>query len=153
GVDSIWAEANWHQVHAALEEGDILYFEFVGNHRDFDYRADFPPAGKGLIAFALRRASGAMLDPTRLPDLPMRQVSPLAVGGAPALPTLRQMLNAGREGFVFTGYGQSGEYIAYKAKRRELLEEAGDEEHEAILASGDSPAVKIAKIVCTLAKV
>ena len=55
-------------------------------------------------------------------------------------------------GYVFTGYA-AGEYGAYKAKRRELLEEATDDERDAILASSDPPAIKIAKIVCTVAKV
>src|SRR5262249_4949954 len=41
GVNRVWAEANWDPVHAALEEGDTLYFEAIGNHRDFDYRDDF----------------------------------------------------------------------------------------------------------------
>jgi hypothetical protein len=152
GVNKIWTEADWDAVHASLQEGDTLYFEAIGNHRDFDYRADFPPDGNGLLAFALRRASGAILDPTRLPDLPLRKVAVLEVGRLPDLAALRRLLDAGREGFVFTGYGPS-EYVAYKAKRRELLEEATDEEREVILASGDPPGVKVAKIVCTLAKV
>jgi hypothetical protein len=153
GVNQVWAEADWVAVHAALGDGDTLYFEAVGNHRDFDYRTDFPPDGNGLLAFALRRASGAMLDPMRLPDLPLQKVAVLEVGRAPDLPRLRHMLDAGREGFVFTGYAPGGEYLAYKAKRRELLEEAADEEREVILASGAPPGVKVAKIVCTLAKV
>jgi hypothetical protein len=153
GVNRIWAETDWGAAHAALQEGDALYFEAIGNHREFDYRADFPPDGNRLLAFALRRASGAMLDPTRLPDLPLQKVAVLEVGRAPDLPRLRRMLDAGREGFVFTGYGPGGEYLAYKAKRRELLEEAADEEREVILASSDPPGAMVARIVCTLAKV
>lgn len=57
------------------------------------------------------------------------------------------------EGYVFTYIVPEGEYIAYKAKRRELSEEAVDEEKEKILKSNDSPHSKIAKIVCTVAKV
>jgi hypothetical protein len=153
GVNKGWAETDWGAVHAALQEGDTLYFEAIGNHREFDYRDDFPPDGNGLLAFALRKATGTILDPTRLPDLPLPKVAVLEVGKAPDLPKLRQLLDAGREGFVFTGYGRGGDYLAYKAKRRELLEEATDEEREVILAGGDPPAVKVAKIVCTLAKV
>jgi hypothetical protein len=152
-VNKGWAETDWGAVHAALQEGDTLYFEAIGNHREFDYRDDFPPDGNGLLAFALRKATGTILDPTRLPDLPLPKVAVLEVGKAPDLPKLRQLLDAGREGFVFTGYGRGGDYLAYKAKRRELLEEATDEEREVILAGGDPPAVKVAKIVCTLAKV
>jgi hypothetical protein len=83
----------------------------------------------------------------------MQKVAVLEVGRSPDLVRLRQLLDAGREGFVFTGYGPTGEYVAYKAKRRELLEQAADEEREAILAGSEAPGVKLAKIVCTLAKV
>jgi hypothetical protein len=153
GLDRVWGDTDWNAIHVALEEGDTLYFEAVGNHRDFDYRPDFPPDGYGLIAFALRKSSGEILDPLRLPVLPMRVVPVLETGSTPDLPTLRRLLIEGREGYVFTGYSEAGEYFAYKAKRRELLEEAEDQERETILASSDPPAVKIAKIVCTLAKV
>ena len=54
---------------------------------------------------------------------------------------------------MFTGYTEAGEYVAYKAKRRELLEEVTDEEREVILASDAPPEEKISKIVCTIAKV
>src|SRR5208282_4393750 len=74
-------------------------------------------------------------------------------GPLPDLPGLRRSLDAGREGFVFTGYDERGEYVAYKAKRRELLEEACDEDRELILDSDDPPEEKISKIVCTVAKV
>ncbi len=77
----------------------------------------------------------------------------LDVGPLPDLPSLRRCLDAGREGFVFTGYDQNEEYVAYKAKRQELLEEACDEDRDAILDSDDPPEEKISKIVCTVAKV
>jgi len=153
GIKTVWDKTDWNAVHALLEDGATLYFEAVGNHPDFDYRTDFPPDGNGLIAFALRTSGGHILDTTRMPDLPFPKVAVLDSGPLPDLPGLRRSLDAGREGFVFTGYDERGEYVAYKAKRRELLEEACDEDRELILDSDDPPEEKISKIVCTVAKV
>ena len=152
-LKQIWDNTDFPAVHALLGKGETLYFEAVGNHPDFDYRADFPPDGAGLIAFAMRRSGGQILDPTRLPELPLPKVPVLEAGPLPDLAGLRRRLDAGREGFVFSGYDDRGEYIAYKAKRRELLEEACDEDRELILAGDDPPEAKISKIVCTVAKV
>ena len=152
-IKTVWDNTDWTAVHAHLDDGDALYFEAVGNHPDFDYRSDFPPEGSGLIAFALRKAGGRILDATRLPALPLPQVKVLDVAPLPGLQALRRCLEAGREGFVFTGYDERGDYVAYKAKRRELLEEASDEDRDAILDGDDPPEEKIGKIVCTVAKV
>ncbi|MGA2255432.1 MAG: hypothetical protein ABSG53_12270 [Thermoguttaceae bacterium] len=153
GFKTVWDNTDWTAVHALLDESDTLYFEAVGNHPDFDYRADFPPEGYGLIAFALRKSDGQILDATRLSVLPLPRVAALEIGPLPDLQSLRRCLDSGREGFVFTGYDERGEYVAYKAKRRELLEEASDEDREAILEGDDPPEEKISKIVCTVAKV
>ena len=153
GIRKAWDAVDWNAVHAAIDDGDTLYFEAVGNHRDFDYRGDFPPDGNGLIAFALRNANGLILDPTNLPSLPLPQMAVQTVEPVPDLQELRRLLDKGREGYVFTGYGEGGEYIAYKAKRRELMEEVADEDREAILTGNDRPEAKIGKIVCTIAKV
>ncbi len=152
-IKTVWDNTDWDALHALLDDGDTLYFEAVGNHPDFDYRSDFPPEGHGLVAFALRMANGQILDATRLLVLPLARVPVLDVGPLPDLPSLRRCLDAGREGFVFTGYDQNEEYVAYKAKRQELLEEACDEDRDAILDSDDPPEEKISKIVCTVAKV
>jgi hypothetical protein len=152
GINKVWADTDWEEVAAALAGDETAYFEAVGNHKDFTY-TDIFPSGCGLIAFALRNVEGRILDRSLLPELPIPRVSIQESGRIPDVESLRQLLTAGREGYVFTGYTASGEYVAYKAKRRELLEEATDEEKEAILTSGAPPEVKIAKIVCTVAKV
>jgi hypothetical protein len=153
GFTSVWKKTDFNALHAVLGEGDTLYFEAVGNHPEFDYRADFPPDGVGLTAFALRTSSGRIVDPALLPELPLPKVPVLDAGPLPDLLGLRRCLDAGREGFVFTGYDEQGEYVAYKAKRRELLEEACDEDRDLILDGDDPPEEKISKIVCTVAKV
>ena len=153
GLGEAWSRTDWDAVAGRLDDGDALYFEAAGNHKDFDYRDVFPE-GFGLIAFAVRRADGRLLDASGLPaGLPIAAAPVQEAGGLPPLATLRALLAAGREGFVFTATTADGEYVAYKAKRRELLEEASDEERDAILAGDDPPAVKVAKVVCTPAKV
>jgi len=152
GINKVWADTDWERVAAALAEDETVYFEAVGNHKDFTY-TDIFPTGCGLIVFALRNAEGRILDRSLLPELPISSVSIQETDKIPDIESLRKLLAAGREGYVFTGYTMSGEYVAYKAKRRELLEEATDDEREVILAGGDPPEIKIAKIVCTAAKV
>jgi len=152
GINKVWGDTDWDRLATALAEYETVYFEAVGNHKDFSY-TDIFPTGCGLIAFALRNAEGRTLDRSSLPELPIPRVSIQETARIPDIDSLRKLLGLGREGYVFTGYTMSGEYVAYKAKRRELLEEATDHEREVILAGGDPPETKIAKIVCTAAKV
>ena len=88
-------------------------------------------------------AGGQILDATRLPVLPLAaRCRCWTSGRCRTYHRCAACFDAGREGFVFTGYDEHGEYVAYKAKRRELLEEACDEDRDAILDSDDPPEEK-----------
>ena len=149
---SAWDKIDWNEVFNSLGEKDILYFEALGQHRDFDYR-DILENGYGFMTFALRKADGRILDPSKMQDVGIMKVPIIERGRLPKVEDLRKMLDSGREGYVFTTYDEDGQYIAYKAKRRELLEEVPEEVEEAILRGKDRPAVKIARIICTPTKV
>jgi hypothetical protein len=126
-----------------------VYFEAVGNHKDFDYSASFPPDGYGLVVFAMREADGTIYDGSDIPYgmLPLPITVVQEHNDLPGVAELRQLLEEGREGYVFTARDSSNNYVAYKAKRRELLEEAIDEERLTILTSAIPPAAKIARVV------
>lgn len=143
---------NWHKVYDALAEKEVIYVEFYGNHNEFDYLSY---GRSGFMIFARRLANGSLTHDVRdIAEKSLIPVVPLIMEGKlPHVDELREMLERpNTEGYVFSAVTPQGEYITYKAKRRELSEEAIDEERATILASDEKPQVKIAKIVVPIAR-
>lgn len=148
----VWNKTDWNTVFNSLGEKDILYFEAIGNHPDFNY-SDVFENGYGLMVFALRKDDGRVFDPSKIGSCGIMVVPVIEKSPLPNVENLRKMIETSKEGYVFTSYDEEGKYIAYKAKRRDLEEEVTEEEEEVILKNDDKPAVKIARIVCTPSKV
>jgi hypothetical protein len=143
---------NWKKVYDSMDEGETIYLEFYGNHIEFNYDHF---GTYGFMIFAKRNTDGKLTDKIDeiVQNTDIKRVPVIKECKLPSVEELRVLLDQEKEGYVYTHITEDGEYIIYKAKRRDLLEEATEEEQAEILASAESPENKIAKIVCTKAKV